>query len=353
MDDFPRRSGDPSSKWSPEEIEAAIQLLELSETVAEAAEKIGITSSSLRDAFRRRGMPSPSCFLESNSVWGRGISSSPTKQELSWKTHFVIPDSHAKPGISNDRYEWLGHFIVEHRPDVVINLGDMADMESLSSYDRGKKSFEGRRYRKDIESVINAQKRFFEPINKLNEELEAQGKPLYKPRFVMTLGNHEDRINRIVNDSPELDGILSVGDLQYEEFGWEVYPYMDRVVVDGIAYSHCFASGVMNRPIGGEHAAAALVKKHYMSCTAGHSHLRDFAERTRADGVKIQGMVAGCYFEHQESYASTANLLWWRGVVLKHHVQEGQYEPQFLSIENLKHNYGRKKIKSDVVQETD
>ena len=50
MDDFPRRTGDPSSKWSPEEIEAAIQLLELSETVAEAAERIGITASSLRDA---------------------------------------------------------------------------------------------------------------------------------------------------------------------------------------------------------------------------------------------------------------------------------------------------------------
>ena len=90
-----------------------------------------------------------------------------------------------------------------------------------------------------------------------------------------------------------------------------------------------------------------------MSCTAGHSHLRAFAERTRADGVKIQGLVAGCYFEHLESYASTANLLWWRGLVLKHHVQEGQYEPQFIPIESLKHLYGRKKIKNDIDQAAD
>ena len=35
--------------------------------------------------------------------------------------------------------------------DKVICMGDFASMDSMSSYDRKKKSFEGRRYKKDIE----------------------------------------------------------------------------------------------------------------------------------------------------------------------------------------------------------
>ena len=342
MDDIKKGPG----KWTTQEIEAAIKLLELSESVSNAAEKLGASCSSLRSAFRRRGLPSPSSFLnppDENLVWGQATISVKRKKGVSWRTHLVIPDAHAKPGVSNDRFEWLGKLIVDKRPDVVVCIGDFADMESLSSYDKGKRSFEGRRYKKDVAAVIDAQERMFAPINCLNAELKEQGLEPYEPRFVMTLGNHENRVNRVVNDSPELDGIMSINDLNYEEFGWEVYPFLDRVVIDDIAYSHFFTSGVMNRPIGGEHAAASLVKKQFMSCTAGHSHLRDFAERTRADGTRIQGLVCGCFFDHEEEYATVANSLWWRGVVLKHEVQDGQYEPEFISIAKMKAVYSEPK----------
>ena len=40
--------------------------------------------------------------------------------------------------------------IFEEKPDVVVCLGDWFDMASLSSHDKGKKSFEGRRYKQDV-----------------------------------------------------------------------------------------------------------------------------------------------------------------------------------------------------------
>jgi hypothetical protein len=53
--------------------------------------------------------------------------------------HLFIPDVQAKEGVPFDHLDWIGRFIVDKKPDVIIQAGDFADMPSLSSYDRGKK----------------------------------------------------------------------------------------------------------------------------------------------------------------------------------------------------------------------
>ena len=63
--------------------------------------------------------------------------------------HLVVPDIHAHPDHNNDRADWLGKLILDIKPDVVVNIGDMWDMPSMSSYDKGTKGFYGRSYRKD------------------------------------------------------------------------------------------------------------------------------------------------------------------------------------------------------------
>lgn len=256
-------------------------------------------------------------------------------------THLVIPDSHAKPDVDNHRFDLLGRFIVDAKPDVIINIGDMADMESLSSYDKGKKSFEGRRYRKDIEAVIDAQERMFEPLVSYNFQQKANKKRLYKPRLITTLGNHEARISRVSEDSPELEGTISIEDLQYEEFGWEVIPYRESIIVDGILYSHYFTSGVMGKPISGTHTGYMLCQKKYHSCTQGHSHILDYKLLTNGEGKRVQGLSVGCFLEEDqyEAYAGKeANEMWWRGLVLKHITKNG-YDPEFISIERLEKMY--------------
>ena len=66
--------------------------------------------------------------------------------------HLIIPDVQVKPGHDYSFLKAIGNYIVKKRPDVIINIGDFADMPSLSSYDKGKKSFEGRRYKHDVEA---------------------------------------------------------------------------------------------------------------------------------------------------------------------------------------------------------
>ena len=59
------------------------------------------------------------------------------------RKYLIIGDSHAKPAVSNRRYHWLGKLARDLKPDVVVNMGDWFDMESLCSYDRGTKGFAG------------------------------------------------------------------------------------------------------------------------------------------------------------------------------------------------------------------
>lgn len=255
--------------------------------------------------------------------------------------HLVWPDSHTKPGISTDRFEILANYVLETKPDTIIELGDFADMASLSSYDQGKKSFEGRRYNADIEAARNARERFEAVIRNYNQSRRRARKEQYCPRKVSLLGNHEDRIRRACELAPQLEGTISAADIGTAELGWEVHPFLDVVVIDGIAYSHYFTSGVLGRSIGGEHAADTLLTKQFMSCTSGHSHLRDFSERTLANGNKIVGLFAGCFLalDQREEYAGNGNNLYWKGIVECKDVRDGFYNPNFISLEELYKKY--------------
>lgn len=257
------------------------------------------------------------------------------------KSHLVIGDPHSEPDVPNDRFDWLGRMIVERKPDVVVCLGDFFDMGSLSSYDKGKGSMEGRRYKADLEAGEDALKRIVTPLWDYNKKMKSSKKKPYKPRMIMTSGNHDwDRISRALNQDPwQLEGIMSHADLKFIQYGWETYPYLDRVNVDGIVYTHCVQSKNAAQIMGGQNHAQHLLSKLHCSVTVGHSHLKDYKTDTTGDGRKIHALVAGCYFEHHQSYANQSNKGWWRGICYKHEVQDGNYEPEFLSIEKVKQLY--------------
>ena len=229
----------------------------------------------------------------------------------------VIGDPHAHPDYENSRFTALGKYIVESKPDVVVCLGDFADMPSLSSYDKGTKGFEGRRYKRDVDAVIDAQYKLFAPIKKHNNYLSSQKVKQYKPKMYMTLGNHEDRINRVINSSPELEGAIGMDDLKYRKFGWHLTPFKHVLTIKGISFSHYFTSGVAGRPISSTNTATAMVNKLHCSSVQGHSHLYNHAEQTRPDSQKIFGLSGGCFShpEYTENWCKDTEYQWWRGLI--------------------------------------
>lgn len=210
----------------------------------------------------------------------------------STKKHMVIPDGQVQPNVPLDHWLWAGEYAAEKKPDVIINIGDFADMKSLSMYDVGKKSYEGRTYKEDIDVAKFAMNLFMKPIHKEISRLKNNKKAQWNPRLVLTLGNHENRIDRAIDADRKLEGTISVKDLGYEEWGWEVIPYLQPIVIDGINYCHFFTSGEMGRAVTS--ARALSIKKH-MSCTMGHNPKTEIdMSQVRADGVPIIGLFSGC-----------------------------------------------------------
>jgi hypothetical protein len=250
--------------------------------------------------------------------------------------HIVIPDVQFKPGNDTTFLKHIGNYIAEKKPDVVVCIGDFADMPSLSSYDVGKKVFEGRRYKADIEAAHGAMEALLGPLEAANRRAKTYHRERYKPRLVLTLGNHEDRISRAVNNDPKLDGTIGLSDLQYEKYGWEVYPFLAPVIIDGVAYCHYFTSGILGRPVP---SARSLIQKKHMSCTMGHVQNWEMHREVRADGKPVLGLFCGSCYEHDEDYLGPQGNTYDRGIWVKHEVKEGHYHPMFVSLKYLRENY--------------
>ena len=256
------------------------------------------------------------------------------------KTHLILPDSHSHPDYSNERYDYIGKLILDLKPDVLVNIGDTADMASLSAYDKGKASFHGRNYEKDIVAHLDAQERMFSPIVKAKKK---------RPYSVILEGNHEHRIKRVLDFEPHLEGIkygISFKDLEFDRYYSDVVEYSGgnpgEITIDGCTYAHYFVSGISGRPLQSVHHAQALTMKRFNSSTCGHSHLFDYHVAKDSSGATKQALVVGMYQDYISPWAgkSTCNL-WTSGVCIKRNVEGGRYDLQHISMEALRKEYGK------------
>ena len=244
----------------------------------------------------------------------------------------VIPDCQVKPDVPLDHLTWASDYIADKKPDEIICIGDFADMESLSSYDKGKKSYEGRRYTKDINTVDKAMSLLLNNI----EERRTTG---YNPKKVFLYGNHEERILRCIESEPLLDGTISLDDLGYASYGWECYPFLSVYTSRGINFSHYFSSGVLGRPVS---SARALLTKKHTSALMGHVQKRDIAYDYTADGRQITGIFVGTFYQHDESYLNPQTNKHWRGIWMLHNCIDGEFDEMPVSMQYLRDRYRRK-----------
>ena len=247
----------------------------------------------------------------------------------------VVPDTQVKPGVDSSYLRTIGNYAVSKKPDVIVHLGDHWDMPSLSSYDVGKKSFEGRRYLDDIAAGNTAMRTLLAPIEDHNAQQRRNGKKQYKPRKVFLTGNHEQRIERAVNNDAKIEGVIGYKDLDLS--GWEVFDFLDVAVISGIAFSHYFITGIAGRPCSS--AAVQLTKKH-MSCIAGHQQGLQIATGYRGDGTRLTSIIAGSCYEHNEDYMGPQGNRHWRGVLMLNEVNEdGEFDLLPVSLRYLQERY--------------
>lgn len=230
----------------------------------------------------------------------------------------VIGDVQVKPGDSTDHLEHMGKYIVDKRPDVIVCIGDFFDFPSLSSYDKGKRVFEGRRLKDDIDAGHEAMRRLLKPLTDLQNRQKYFKKKIYQPRMVFTMGNHCDRFDRLANDMPELDGIVGTKTLNLEQYGWEVYPFLKPVEIEGIFFVHYLANPFTGKPYAG--TALSQLKTVGRSFVVGHKQCLDMAIHPRIDGKIQLGIVNGAAYPHDESYKGFQGNSHFRGIIMLNEV---------------------------------
>lgn len=253
-----------------------------------------------------------------------------TRQRIG-KMHLVIPDCQVKDGVPIQHMEWIGNYIAEKKPDVIVNIGDFWDFESLSKYDKGKLAFEGRRYSKDVASGRKAMEKLLKPIDDYNRT--APKHEQYHPRKVFTLGNHEIRLVRLVDDNPEYEGKFHLDELGIKEYGWEQHDFLRVVKIDGIKYAHYFTSGEKGMAAS---SARAILLNEQSSCTMGHNQKFDIAVHKK---TLYTGLFCGTCYLHDEKYLGPQGNGQKRGIVVKYEVEDGVYDLSYVSLKFLEKAY--------------
>ena len=249
----------------------------------------------------------------------------------------VIGDTQCKPDIDMSYLSHIGAYLVEKKPDVVVHLGDHFDFPSLSSYDVGKRQFEGRRYKADVEAGNKGMELLLAPLKQYNANAVKNHKERYKPRMVFLWGNHEQRQQRAVDSDAKLEGTIGPHELALDD--WEVHPFLEVVTIEGVAFSHYLVSGVMGRPIT---SAAAILAKRHMSAVVGHQQGKQVAHANRADGKQMTAVILGSSYPHEEEYLGVQGNTHFRGIMMMHEVQDGAFDESFISLDFLRQKYEEK-----------
>jgi hypothetical protein len=232
-----------------------------------------------------------------------------------------VPDPQITPATPLDYMRWAGAEISSREPDGIMIAGDVWDMRSLSSYS-SKLEVEGRRYQEDIDAGHRGLNVFMEEVRKYQS-----GRPSWVPWVMLTLGNHEYRVQRYVNDHPEMVGRMGMEDFDRDDI--EVIPFLEVVEIGGVLFSHYFAGQKTGKPISGMMETRLKTIGH--GFVAGHEQGRKFGTYETAIGRR-DGLVAGSYYPHDEDYRKPQAVNEWRGLVLLTEVENGTFDPQFWSI---------------------
>lgn len=308
--------------FTQEELQEAIDLAELyggtAWNIKKAKPELTISHNALNNRIMRARLAGirPTVKVDAPRVY--------TRERLG-RMHLIIPDVQAKPTERIDFLEWIGKYIADKRPDVIICIGDFGDVASLSRYDWGKLQGEGRRLIKDLDITKKAMRLLCEPFASI---------PGYKPEMHMFEGNHEQRMDTIVEDNPYLEGLIGTHLLNWEEFGWKVHKFLHIGIIDGVQYSHYFTSGSRGSPVS---SARALVMQQGRSSIMGHEQKTDVAFNPKNHQW---GIFSGLCNLHDEKYLGPQGNFVRRQILVLHEVEDGRFDPMFVSLRFLEKCYG-------------
>jgi hypothetical protein len=216
----------------------------------------------------------------------------------------VIGDLHVAPGQDLSRLRWIARHVGETRPDHIVQIGDWASFDSVSTHDPvGSIKAKNRpTLREDIEAL-------HESLEVFDRELGASSTPR-----IVTLGNHEHRVCRYEDLRAELEDSIWRETLQeFARYRWQTADFGRVVFIGGVGFVHVPLNG-----IGKPHSSPNIIGNNLPhDLIRGHSHKAMYATFPKIGedvGFTLIDVGTSLPHGHVESYAKLAQTGWYWGI---------------------------------------
>lgn len=282
-------------------IEASV-LAQHGGNISRTAKELGISRSTLRERLRKAGIrQAPNNPKEIQAP-----------QILSFPRDSIrilaIGDVHDTPKQQDkSRFEWMGKHAAARRIDGVVQLGDIASFDSLNGHIEND-SIGGKHKPSFLMDCLSLKC----GLDNFNDGL---GGHICEKHI--TLGNHEQRVFRFENATPEMEGVLR-SDFEgvLNGAGWSSSPYGAFYFIEQVGFTHVPLNR-MGKPYGGKTAARNIANDALHDVVYGNSHCSEKIVAAKLGSMSITVVNAGCALPngHIEGYARHNLTGWWWGVV--------------------------------------
>lgn len=206
----------------------------------------------------------------------------------------VIGDTH-RDHRSKEHYSYslVKKFIKKEHPDFVIHLGDWIDMEYLASFNREKlKKLEMGRLGEDYKLV----------------KREIKWYQNYTDRLIYCEGNHEERIRRLIEREPKLEGLIEMeAYLDFDALGVEYYPLTEQPGKLGKLH---FCHGWFHN----KYHAEKHLRTYFGNIVYGHTHrFQTYPEPVPGFGTEIQAWGIACLTNREPDWMKGKPSGWQNG----------------------------------------
>lgn len=182
-------------------------------------------------------------------------------------THILLPDIHC-PYESKPAVKLACQIIAAVKPASVVQLGDFVDFLSVSSFVKPRKQA-GLTVRQEVLSGVRCAKQI----------MAAGGE---KTKYVFVAGNHEARIERYLNERPELGDIEGLDfSAALDELGWHTVAYGDHYRLGpNLTITHDFGKASGRAVFDGANVMGTSV-------AFGHTHAAALTYSSTLDGAQL------------------------------------------------------------------